>query len=87
MLLSQSTSSGVIVLEEGNLVSTNLASDIPFAYPWWYNDDDGSGDCLLFVGVVVFATSVHEGGILHISDAVELTNLTFGLLEKLGKEI
>src|SRR5919198_6430069 len=88
MLLSQSTSSGLIVPEGGLVICTDLASATPFAYPCLYND----GDCLPIVGVVVvvvFAAGVvvvvvvifvDVGGIPHIFDSVELTNLSFGLL-------
>jgi hypothetical protein len=47
MLLSQSTSSGLIVVEAGKLLCTDLASATPFAYPCSYN-----GDCFAIVGVV-----------------------------------
>jgi hypothetical protein len=33
MLLSQSTSFGLVVVEAGKLLCTDLASDTPFAYP------------------------------------------------------
>src|SRR5919198_2620397 len=95
MLLSQSTSSGLIVVEAGKLLCTDLASATPFAYPCSYN-----GDCFAIVGVSDGAIEVPGGGVSvpvvlfaagvvvfvgvfgipHIRDSVVLTKLSFGLL-------
>jgi hypothetical protein len=95
MLLLQSTSSGLIVLEAGKLLCCDLASATPFAYPCSYN-----GDCFAIVGVSGGAIDVYGGdsasipvvvfaadvvvfvgvfGIPHILDSVSLTNLSLGL--------
>src|SRR3954470_14532004 len=82
MLLSQSTSSVLIIVPVGGVViSTDLASATPFTYPCLYNRD-----CFAIVGVVVFAAGVvvvvfvGVEGMLRIFDSVELTKLSFGLL-------
>jgi hypothetical protein len=81
MLLSQSTSSGLIVPEGGVAIFTDLASATPFAYPWSYNDVVLVLLLLLLLAAGVFVVVfVGVGGIPHISDSVELTKLSFGLL-------